>query len=85
MIGKIQEKNISVPLNATDSTRGDGSIEDPDYKKSSPSLGVATVRDGFEKTEQDNLLEKLGLNPKTVVDPIGYPGEEWLWENSEVQ
>ena len=82
MIGRIPDNKVSIPVEQVNVAKEeDRSIEDPDFKK---SLGVANVEDSFEQTQQNNLFEKLGLGTKSIVDPIGYPGEEWLWVNSEV-
>ena len=87
MIGRIQDKNVSVPLGETASSHGvspnDSTIQDSEDRPAPRLLGVANVQDGFEQVNQDDLFEKIGLGTKSIVDPIGYPGEEWLWQNSE--
>lgn len=85
MIGKIQDKNFSVPLEETASSQivslSDRSIQDSEDKPIPKSLGVAKVQDGFEEVQENGLLQQIGLGSKSVYDPIGYPGEEWLWQD----
>jgi hypothetical protein len=84
MVGRISEKNISVPLNQTSSSSGivpkeETFIQDSEDRPA-PRLGVANIQDGFETVEQDDLSRNLILRPNTIIDPLGYPGEEWLWQ-----
>ena len=88
MIGRIQNKNVSVPVEETFPTEtifpNDHSfVQDPDYGTPRSSLGVANVQDGFEKVNQDDQLQQIGLGTKSIIDPIGYPGEEWLWQEKQ--
>ena len=84
MIGRIQDRNVSVPLEGKSNSQVEtpkGSSIQADEKTPTPeSFGVASVQDSFEKVNEKDLLQQIGLTGKSVIDPIGYPGEEWLWE-----
>lgn len=84
MIGRIQNKNVSVPMEETASSPAvmpnESSIQDSEDRPAPRLLGVADVQDSFENVQKNNLLQQIGLGSKSIIDPIGYPGEEWLWQ-----
>jgi hypothetical protein len=88
MIGKIQDKSAFTPMAEafpTETIRpADGaSVQPAQNRTTNSSFGVANAQDGFENAQSNNSLEKIGLGTKSVIDPLGYPGEEWLWQNTE--
>jgi hypothetical protein len=88
VIGKIQDKNAFTTMEEafpTETIRpGDrNSVQPAQNRTPNSSLGVANAQDGFENAQSNDSLEKIGLGAKSVVDPLGYPGEEWLWQNTE--
>lgn len=84
MIGRIQDRNVSVPIEGKSNSQlcnPNESLIQANGKTPTPeSFGVASVQDSFEKVNEKDLLQQIGLTGKSVIDPIGYPGEEWLWE-----
>ena len=84
MIGRIHDKNVSGPFEGKSIsqvvTPNENLIQADEKKPTTEYLGVASVQDSFEKTNEKDLLQQIGLTERSVIDPIGYPGEEWLWE-----
>ena len=58
----------------------ESSIQDSEDRPAPKLFGVADAQDSFENVQENNLLQQISLGTKSIVDPIGYPGEEWLWQ-----